>query len=257
MPDHVPELSGPDLAHADIGIVYATKMEVAPFLDRCDRVRKYTGGKFVFHGGRLGDIKMAFVGCGMGFAAARRATQALLDAHSPRWVISAGFSGALHPSLHVGDIVVATSLVDTHDQELHVDLKMPADPAKGLHVGRLLTVDHMVRLVTEKEELGQKHSALAVDMESLSVAQVCRDSKTRFLAVRVISDDLAADLPPEILAVVGPSGGVRIGAALASIWKRPGSVKEMWRLREQSNHAAERLAKFLDGVAVQLHAVKS
>lgn len=256
MPDDLPELPAPDHAHADIGIVYATKMELSPFLHRCDRVRKYTGGPFVFHGGRLGDIKVALVRCGMGFASARRATQALLDAHSPRWVISAGFSGALHPSLHVSDIVVATSLVDMHGQELHVDLKMPADPAKGLHVGRLLTVDHMVRKVTEKEELGQQHGALAVDMESLAVAQVCRESKTRFLAVRVVSDDLAADLPPEILTVVGSSGTVRLGAALASIWKRPGSVKEMWRLREQSTHAAERLAKFLDGVVEQLHAAR-
>jgi adenosylhomocysteine nucleosidase len=256
MPDHVPELPGPDLAHADIGIVYATKFELDAFIACCDRVRKYTGGPFVFHGGRLGNIKVALVRCGMGFAVARRATQALLDAHSPRWVISAGFSGALHPSLRVGDIVVATSLVDTHGQELHVDLKMPADPAKGLHVGRLLTVDHMVRKVSEKEELGQKHGALAVDMESLAVAQVCRDSKTRFLAIRVVSDDLAADLPAEILTVVGSSGTVRLGAALASIWKRPGSVKDMWRLREQSQHAAERLTKFLDGVIEQLHAAK-
>ena len=41
-----------DLAHADVAIVCAPRIELKPFLDRCDRLRKYTGGKFVFRGGR-------------------------------------------------------------------------------------------------------------------------------------------------------------------------------------------------------------
>ena len=90
-------------------------------------------------------------------------------------------------------------------------------------------------------------------MESLAVAQVARDSGTRFLTVRSISDDLSADLPPEVLSLVGSSGTMRLGAALGSIWKRPSSVKEMWQLRESAMKASERLASFLDGVVKQLH----
>ena len=36
-----------DLAHADIGIVCALPIEMAAFLERCNRVRKYTGGEFM------------------------------------------------------------------------------------------------------------------------------------------------------------------------------------------------------------------
>ena len=96
-------------------------------------------------------------------------------------------------------------------------------------------------------------NAIAVDMESLAVAQVCRDTKTKFLAVRVVSDDLSADLPAEILSVVGSTGTMRVGAALGSIWKRPGSLKDMWKLRETAHAAADRLATFLDGVVRQLY----
>jgi adenosylhomocysteine nucleosidase len=250
MPDAEPK---PDYTHAHIGIVHATAMEVDPFLGRCDRLRKYSGGKFVFRGGLFGDIRVALAQSGMGPGLAKKATQALIDGHSPVWIVSAGFSGALQPGMKIGDIVVASSIVDSEGAELAIDLKMPADPAKGLYVGRLLTVDRIVRTVADKKALAERFAALAVDMESLAVAKVCRQAKIRFLAVRVISDDLSADLPTEITSVVGSSGTVRLGAAVGAIFKRPGAVKDLWRLREQGIDAAERLAKFLEGVVSQLY----
>lgn len=243
-----------DLAHADVGIVSALARELDPFLNRCERVRKYSGGNFTFRGGKYDGIRIAVVHGGMGFAKARRATQALIDAHSPRWVLSAGFAGALRPEMKVGDVVMANSIVDTHGQEMTVEIEMAADPQKGLHVGRIVTADDIVRLVKEKQALGEKYDAIAVDMESLAVAQVCRETKIRFLAVRSLTDDMSVDLPPEILSVIGRTGSMRLGAAVGSIFKRPGSIKDMWALREAANKAAERLATFLDGVVTQLYA---
>ena len=242
-----------DLTHADIGIVHATPIEISPFLDRCDRVRKYTGGDLVFRGARFGAIRIAFAQCGMGFEPARRATQALIDGHSPKWIVSAGFSGALRPEMRVGDIVVANEIVSPHGQQLTLDMNMEPDPAKGRFVGKLLTVDQIIRTVAEKKQLGDTFGALAIDMESLAVAQMCRDTKTRCLAVRVISDDMSADLPPEILTILGSTGSLRLGAALGAVWKRPGSIKEMWRLRELAQVAGDRLATFLEGIIVQLY----
>lgn len=242
-----------DTTRADIGIVHATAMETSRLLDRCDRVRKYLADDLVFRGGFYYDARIAFAQCGMGCRPARKATQALLDAHAPKWVLSVGFSGALISELRVGDVVVGNSLMNESGDELRLDLKMADDPKRGLRVGRLLTVDRIVRTIDEKRALAERHQALAVDMESYVVAELCREAKVRFMAVRVISDDLSADLPPEILTMVGPTGAVRLGAALGALWKRPGSVKEMWRLRDQGNLAAERLASFLGGVITQLH----
>src|SRR5262249_25188993 len=142
---------------------------------------------------------------------------------------------------------------DEHGHQLSIDLGMAPNPAGGLYVGRMLTVDRMVRSVSEKKLLGDRHGALAVDMESLPVGETCRDRKVRCLAIRAICDDMSADLPAEIMTMVGDTGSVRLGAALGAIWKRPGSVKEMWRLRELAASAADRLAIFLDGVAGQLY----
>jgi adenosylhomocysteine nucleosidase len=155
--------------------------------------------------------------------------------------------------MKIGDIVVADSIVDLHGQELTVDLNMPTEGHSHLHRGRLVTADEMVRSVQEKQSLAERHAAIAVDMESLAVAQVCREAGVPFLAVRVISDDLSADLPAEVLSVFGSSGTLRVGAIVGSLWKRPSSVKDLWKLREQANFAAGRLATFLDGVLVQLY----
>ena len=133
-----------DAVRADIGLVCALPLELAAFLSRCQHVKKYTGGSFTFRGGLYDGIRIAVVESGPGQSRAARATQALLDAHSPKWIISTGFAGALKPELKTGDLVVANCIVTTSGDELTIDVGMDSDAARGLHVGRLLTVDHMV-----------------------------------------------------------------------------------------------------------------
>src|SRR5262249_11713040 len=154
-----------DPSHADIGIVCALPIEMSSFLARCERVRKYTGANFVFRGGKYDGIRIVVVESGTGQARARRATHALIDAHSPKWVLSCGFGGALVPNIRVGDVVVADSIVDTQGQILTIDVGFPADANQGIHIGRLLTHDAIVRLVTEKQQLAARYQAIAVDME--------------------------------------------------------------------------------------------
>ena len=209
-----------------------------------------------FRGGRYDGIRIVAVESGVGFTKAERATRDLLEVHSPRWVLSCGFGGAIQPQLSVGDIVAANEIVDETGKSLQIDLKMTSDPARRLHVGRMVTVSKIVRTVAEKHALAEKTGALAVDMETFAVAQVCRDQHRKFLAFRVISDDLAADLPPEVMSIFGDTGAVRLGAVVGSLWKRPSSLTDLWRLREHATQAAEHLADFLDGVVKQLYAAE-
>jgi adenosylhomocysteine nucleosidase len=241
-----------DHAYCDIGIVTALPIEIGEFLTRCQRVNHYKG-EFHFRGGLYDNIRIAVVESGLGYARARKATTALIDAHTPQWILSCGFSGALRPEMKVGHIAVGDSIVDEHGQEQPLAGSFPPDPERGLFVGRLLTADEMVRTVAEKESLANTHKAIAVDMESLAVAQIAMENKIRFMAVRAISDDMSTDLPPEILSIIGSTGAVRVGAALGSLIKRPGSFKEMMRLRENAHTAAKSLAIFLDGIVHQLH----
>ena len=238
---------------ADIGLVCALPLELSEFLGRCSKVKTYTGGRFTFRGGFYGKIRIAIVESGLGPTRAERATVALLDAHQPRWIVSTGFCGALIPSLQIGQIVVANEVTNIQGDSLKIDVGTTTDPSRGLSVGRTLTVEKMVRKIAEKQELAEKTNAIAVDMETYAIASLCRERKERFLAVRAVSDDLSADLPDEVLSLVGETGAVRVGAVIGALWKRPGSYKDMWQLREHAMLCADRLAKFLDGVVRQLH----
>jgi adenosylhomocysteine nucleosidase len=154
--------------------------------------------------------------------------------------------------LKTGDIVVASSTLDADGNELKIDLKMPANPSQGLHVGRLLTIPEVAKSPEDKQRLGRETGAIAVDMESAAVAAVCRERKVRFMAVRVISDAMNETLPDEALTILSDRGAVQIGAAVSALWKRPGSAAELWKLRTAANEAASRLGFFLEGVVGRL-----
>ena len=177
-------------AEADIGIVSALAMEVAPFAGRCLPVQSYKGDRFHIQGLLLHDTRIAVVESGAGAVLAARATQTLLDGHAPAWVLSVGFSGALQPHLKLGDLVVANAIVNTEGKGLSVDVRMQSSPSDGLYVGKFVNADHIVRTVEEKKQLGESTGAIAVDMESLAVARVCANRQVKFMSVRVISDDL-------------------------------------------------------------------
>jgi adenosylhomocysteine nucleosidase len=231
---------------ADVGVVAALPMEVAPFVARFKNIRKYSSDRHTVTEGECGGKLVAVMSAGPGRKAAARAATTLLTGHRPHWIISTGFAGALDPSLSRNQILLASEVVDTESLRLAIDVRLPSESQpRGLSTGRLLTVDQIVRTAAEKAELRRMHHADAVDMETSAVAALCAERRVRFLAIRVISDDASTDLPPEVLSILGRSGGYRIGAAVGAVWRRPGSVKDLWALREHAVAAADRLGRFL------------
>ena len=107
----------------------------------------------------------------------------------------------------------------------------PALARSGAHVGSLLTVDRIIRWAEEKRALGERHAALAADMETMAVAEVCRRRQIPLAAVRVISDAADEDLPGDVERLLAQdSDAARLAAAVASILRRPGSLFDLLRL---------------------------
>src|SRR5438874_13580364 len=84
---------------ADVGVVAALGLEVGFLTDRLSKVRKYAGPRHKVIEGEAGGKLVAVIVGGAGRSLARRATGLLIDGHRPRWVVSAGFAGALDPAL--------------------------------------------------------------------------------------------------------------------------------------------------------------
>jgi adenosylhomocysteine nucleosidase len=250
---HPPERTR-DVCH--VGLVFALSIEAGGLLDRLQGVIKTQGFGFAAREGGLEGRRLVIVESGAGRAPAARAAEALIRGHRPQWVISAGFAGGLHASMAQGDILLADEIVDSADRKFAIDLKVDREKfaaQRHLHVGRLLTAEGIVREPAEKEALGRRFGALAVDMESIAVAEMCRNQKVRFLAVRVISDTVGRALPKDIdFLVKRRTTAGRLGAAAGAILRRPASIKDMWQLKEDALVASERLASVLLGIVGQL-----
>lgn len=238
-----------------VGVVFALGIEAGGLVDRLAGVVRTEGAGFVAREGGLEGRRIVLVESGAGRQRAGSATEALILGHHPRWIISAGFAGGLDERLRQGDILIADTIVDAENRQLAIDFKLAGESqaTPRVHVGRLLTVDRVIRTPGEKRELGKRHAALAVDMETMGVAAACCAEKVRFLSVRVIIDTVDRTLPHDIdLMVRKESTAGRLGAAAGAIFRRPSSVKDMWQLKEDALVASQRLATFLVGMIGQL-----
>ena len=140
--------------------------------------------------------------------AARAATEFILTEH-PDCIINSGCAGGVGKGLHVCDIVVG-SQVAYHDvwcgegnlpgQVQGLPQRFDADPAllraalslqtaQPVRSGLICTGDQFISTVEEDEAIrGLYPDALACDMESASIAQVCHLYGVPFLSFRIISD---------------------------------------------------------------------
>jgi adenosylhomocysteine nucleosidase len=170
--------------------------------------------------------------------------------YRPRVVLSAGFAGALQPEYKVGDIVLATDVVDTDENCWPTTWpgELPAGEWRPpLHRARVVTMDKIVAGVEEKQALGRRLQAAAVDMEAAVVARWCKRHEVPFGCVRAISDDVHTPLSPRLAAMLA-DGRVSLARVLATLARSPRLAGELWRLARQTRQAAEQLGKALGEV---------
>ena len=238
----------------DVALLFALGIESGGLIDRLTDTEHSHHAHGTEHAGKLAGREIVVVESGMGVKAAARATAEAIKFYQPKWVVSAGFAGALDDKLRRGHIVMAEEVADLSGQKLAVGLKLdPATLAKGLHAGRLLTVGDIIRQPTERRRLAAEHGAIACDMETFAVAQMCQQHGVRLLSVRIISDAVEDELPPEIEHLLAQKTlAAKLGAAAGAVFKRPSAAKDLWQLREDALKASDRLAKFLVGLVEQL-----
>ncbi len=250
------ESGGREPARCDVGVVFALAIEAGGLEDLLEDVVFIRGAGLAVRQGRLHGRPVVVVHSGPGASAAAKAAEATLQGHHPQWMISAGFAGALDPAVGRYDFVMAEQLVSLDGRVLGTDLKVDTASlaqTPGVRVGRLLSADHVVRDPAEKRALGEQHKALAVDMETFAVAEVCQRYGTPMLAVRIITDTAEERLPAEIRVLLEQKTvAAKLGAVWAAVWNRPAVAKQLWELKERALVASDRLARFLASMVGQL-----
>jgi adenosylhomocysteine nucleosidase len=182
---------------------------------------------------------------GVGAAATEAALDWLLEGYRPSVLIAAGFCGALHSQLRIGDLVIPREVLQGGRRWTPA----PHSELAGGHTGAVVSVDAVVSDPLAKQRLAAETGAIAVDMESATVARWCEEHGLPWLCVRAVSDDDRTQLPAE-LAQVLQGGRVAPLRLMATILWRPSLLRCLWRLERDTRQAAHALAEGLRALAL-------
>lgn len=194
----------------------------------------------------LGETEVLVALTGIGAVRARRATRYALQA-APDVCISSGLAGGLKEIYTRGEVLAAAQVSEAHGKNL-----VRCDPAlveRAVACGarlveKFLTNLSVVTSAAEKKVLAAEGDA--VEMESAGVLAAASAANIPAVAVRVISDDAAQDLPLDFNRVLSVKGKVRPVRLLSSIAAKPAKIRGLLQLADDSRKASAALAEFLD-----------
>jgi adenosylhomocysteine nucleosidase len=163
---------------------------------------------------------------------------ALLDpllAHAPAGLVSFGFAGGLAATLAPGTILLPKRLRTTGghcwpvDRLWRIRVASELDPALAVEAGDLLETRSVVATPAEKRSLHAASGAVAVDMESATLAELASRTGVPLIALRAVIDTSEHTLPPSITSIVGGSGSIRWAALLRVVAEYPFAMMHLLR----------------------------
>lgn len=197
-----------------IGIICAEPEELEVITSYIKNIKKTKINSFEFISGTWQNIQCTAVLCGVGKVSAAMCAQTLILKYNPSVILNVGVAGGIDASLKIGDIVIAKSTIQ-HDFDVSAfpnrkkgqipgfsDISIPctswitnllikcAKEIKNIktHSGTILTGDQFVNSKDKILELKNEFNGIACEMESGSIAQVCKTNNIDFGIVKSISD---------------------------------------------------------------------
>jgi adenosylhomocysteine nucleosidase len=193
----------------------------------------------------LGDGALLAVS-GMGGALASIAARRLVDAGASA-LMSFGLAGGLDPSLSAGSIVLPSEVISrdgvgfSTSTEWRRQLGVAIAKQGPVAAGKLLTSVQPIDAVADKAAAYRETGAVAVDMESLGVAEVAAAHNLPFIAVRVIVDT-AADVLPRAVLAASQAGRVNVLRLIGGLVVAPRDFMALIRLAQRYRAANRSLA---------------
>ena len=192
-----------------IGIIVAMEKEFAQLRTLLTHAVTETHYERTFITGTIGDNRIIMQQCGIGKVNAAVGAVEMIHAYHPDLIISTGVAGGADTRLNITEVVVGTGY-NHHDAYCGsevaygqllgqpatyeapaylIEKALKAGHTTPVHAGRIVSGDWFVDTKEKMREiLGHFPDAMAVDMESCSIAQVCHIYHTEFVSFRIISD---------------------------------------------------------------------
>ena len=196
-----------------VGIIGAMKSEMDALKTHIEGASVETIAGVEYVEGTLEGVPVVAATSGIGKVAAGICAQAMILKYEPDLVINIGVAGSLTPKLNIGDIAVATAVVQ-HDMDTTglgdplgmisgidiVEIESSKDAVEGLiksasdlgfnnEKGVIATGDIFVTNTERKKFITEKFGAIACEMEGAGIGQTCYVNGVPFCVLRAISDN--------------------------------------------------------------------
>lgn len=196
-----------------IGIIGAMENEVKMLKSLMIDVSTQCISGINFYVGLLKGKKCVVAQSGIGKVSSAVCTQTMILIYNPRYIINVGVAGGILDNMKIGDIAVASSVV-----QYDINTTAIGDPMgfiSGLNIinipccdlltkatmsiskefkdinfyeGIIATGDKFLNSKTETDKIKHLFNAIACEMEGASIGQVCYMNNVNFTVIRSISD---------------------------------------------------------------------
>ena len=190
-----------------IGIIVAEEKELLEVKKIMNNIKENSIYEKTFYIGSIEEKQVVLVKSNVGKVNSARVTQILIDYFNIELVINVGTAGSVDNSLEIGDVVVATELVqydfdvtpfgrklgeiENIGESIKVDENLlELFNEMNVKKGIIASGDKFIVNREDKDNIRNIFNALAIEMEGASIAQVCFLDKIPFLVIRSITDKL-------------------------------------------------------------------
>jgi len=195
-----------------IGIIGAMQIEIDNLLKNIENKEVITISGIEYIKGTIHNKKIVIAKCGVGKVFAALCTQTMILTFKPEIIINMGISAGVK-DINIGDVVIGKDVVQ-HDMDtspigdpigMISDINLIHIPCSkniikrlenvlnevniNYKVGTIATGDQFISDSKEAEIINEKFDAIAFDMESGAIGQVCFINQIEYGIIRSISDN--------------------------------------------------------------------
>lgn len=191
-----------------IGIIGALDAEITEILKKVSNIETMTIHQHTFYKGVMAGKECVVVKTGIGKVNAACATTLLLNHFEVEGVINVGSAGGMKENQKVFDVIISEKVanydfnIPGHEKsfensELSFEtdkqyIQLLKDALKEdyhVHIGNMVSGDSFIYEKSQIDSIFKFFpSAIAVEMEAVGIAQVCRIMEVPFIIIRSISD---------------------------------------------------------------------
>ncbi len=196
-----------------IGIIGAMELEVDALKNMMTDLNIINLGSVDYYQGKINDTDTVVAAAGIGKVNAALCAQAMIFTFKPDVIINIGVAGGLANDLKIGDIAIATSVVE-HDMDTS-QLGDPKGYITGLNTvymycdreivnvlydsacsegginakkGVIASGDQFISSTEERKRISDTFDAVAAEMEAAAIGHACLMNNVKFGVLRAISD---------------------------------------------------------------------